>query len=125
MILDTNGLSALAEGNPLLTEAVETADVIGIPVIVLGEYIFGIRQSRNRVEYEQWLAEALPAFQVLSVDSITAEHYAEIRLELKSKGKPIPVNDLWIAALTRQHGSRILSRDSHFDSVPGLKRIPW
>ena len=94
-------------------------------MIVLGEYLFGIRQWRNRLQYEQWLDESLPLFRVLVVDEATAYHYADIRLELKRAGLPIPVNDLWIAALTRQHGSIILSRDSHFDSVPGLKRVTW
>jgi predicted nucleic acid-binding protein len=39
--------------------------------------------------------------------------------------KPIPVNDLWIAALCRQHGHDLLSRDQHFDQVTGLRRISW
>jgi predicted nucleic acid-binding protein len=62
---------------------------------------------------------------VLNVDEETAGHYAEVREELKSKGHPIPANDLWIAALARQHRLPVLSRDEHFDFVPGLKRIDW
>jgi tRNA(fMet)-specific endonuclease VapC len=55
----------------------------------------------------------------------TAMHYAEIILELKRKGKLIPTNDLWIAALCRQHSLSLLSRDRHFDLVAGTKRISW
>ena len=55
----------------------------------------------------------------------TAERYAEIRDGLKRKGRPILANDLWIAALARQHALPLLSRDQHFDSVPGLKRVGW
>jgi predicted nucleic acid-binding protein len=51
--------------------------------------------------------------------------YADIRAELKRAGKPIPTNDLWIAALCRQHNLPLLSRDRHFDQVPGLCRISW
>ncbi len=125
MILDTNGLSAIADGNfalePILLEAAE----IAVPAIVLGEYRYGIRQSRDRARYEAWLAEAISSYRVLVVDNETAEHYADIRDELKRRGRPIPANDLWIAALTRQHALPLLSRDQHFEFVPGLKRIDW
>ena len=90
MILDTNGLSAIAEGNLLLSSIAERADEICLPAIVLGEYLFGIQQSRNRVQYEQWLDESLPLFRVLAVDEATAYHYADIRLELKRAGLPFP-----------------------------------
>ena len=125
MILDTNGLSALADGDSKLEPILRQATRIALPVIVLGEYRYGIRQSRNRVRYEQWLAEAIAGYQVLDVDEGTSGHYAEVREELKRKARPIPANDLWIAALARQHHLPILSRDRHFDFVPGLKRIGW
>ena len=125
MILDTNGLSALADGDLTLEPILRQAAGIALPVIVLGEYRYGIRQSRNRARYEQWLAEAIAGYQVLDVDAGTAEHYAEVREELKRKARPIPANDLWIAALARQHRLPVLSRDRHFDFVPGLKRISW
>jgi predicted nucleic acid-binding protein len=62
---------------------------------------------------------------VLGGDEPTAERYAQIRGELKRIGRPIPSNDLWIAALARQHALPLLSRDQHFDAVPGLKRVGW
>jgi len=62
---------------------------------------------------------------VPAVDRGTADEYAEIRSELKRAGRPIPGNDLWIAALARQHALPLLSRDRHFDLVPGLKRVGW
>lgn len=125
MILDTNGLSAIVEGDlrvePILREATE----IAVPVIVLGEFRYGIRQSRDRARYERWLAESIPSYRVLTADEETAERYAEIRDELKRRGRPIPSNDLWIAALTRQHALPLLSLDQHFDCVAGLERIGW
>ena len=125
MILDTNALSALADGDGALEPILRQASEIAIPVIVLGEYQFGIRQSRNRKPYERWLAEMTAASRVLVVDENTAARYAEVRGELKNSGRPIPSNDLWIAALARQHGLPLLSRDGHFDFVAGLKRIAW
>jgi tRNA(fMet)-specific endonuclease VapC len=62
---------------------------------------------------------------VLDITEPTTQCYAEITLELKQKGKPIPTNDLWIAALCRQHSLPLLSRDRHFDFVAGGRRIDW
>ena len=125
MILDTNGLSALAEGEPDLEPILRKATQIAIPVIVLGEYRYGVQQSRERQRYEQWLVEYLPKFRVLSVDEQTTTSYAAVRVELKRAGTPIPSNDVWIAALCRQHSLALVSRDRHFDLVRGLRRIDW
>jgi predicted nucleic acid-binding protein len=125
VILDTNGLSAIADGDSKLESIVREAVELAVPVIVLGEFRYGIRQSRARMRYEHWLTESLPAYRVLLINEETAEHYADIRDHLKGKGRPIPANDVWIAALTRQHDLPLLSRDQHFDFVPDLKRIGW
>ncbi len=125
MILDTNALSAAAEREPSALEVVARAERLAIPVIVLGEYRLGIAQSRHRVSYENWLREWTAAVSVLDIDDETTHSYAAIGLELKKKGKPIPANDLWIAALCRQYSLPLLSRDRHFDFVSGLRRIDW
>ena len=62
---------------------------------------------------------------VLPIDLDTTFHYASIRNELRQKGRPIPENDLWIAALAIQYGLRIVSRDLHFDEVGGIDRVAW
>jgi predicted nucleic acid-binding protein len=125
MILDTNALSAAADDDPGVVALLARAEQMVLPVIVLGEYRHGIAQSRNRASYESWLAELLPDCVVLDVQEPTTHYYAEISLELKRKGRPIPTNDLWIAALCRQHSLPLLSRDRHFDLVIGIKRIDW
>jgi predicted nucleic acid-binding protein len=125
MIVDTNALSAAADGDPEIIAILARADQMAIPVIVLGEYRYGIAQSRNCATYERWLIGLLQDCFVLDISEPTTQYYAEIVLELKRKGKPIPTNDLWIAALCRQHGLPLLSRDGHFDSVAGLKRVRW
>ena len=125
MILDTNGVSALAEGEPALEPLLRRAAQVAIPVIVLGEYRYGISQSRNHVYYEQWLAEYLPSFRILDVDERTTIFYSAVRGALKKGGTPIPSNDVWIAALCRQHSLPLLSRDRHFDAVSGIIRLDW
>ena len=125
MILDTNALSAYLDRVPDAVEIVSEARELAIPVIVAGEFAFGIAQSRHREMYERSLQRMLDRCTVLNIDVETARHYAAIRLELKSGGKPIPANDVWIAALSRQHANPVMSRDSHFDFVAGLRRRTW
>lgn len=125
MILDTNALSAAADGDVALIAILAHADQMAIPAIVLGEYRYGIAQSRHRASYERWLEGLLQDCLMLDVGEPTSRHYADISVELKRLGKPIPTNDLWIAALCRQHSLALLSRDRHFDAVPGTRRIDW
>ena len=125
MILDTNALSAAADGDPGVAAVLARADQMALPVIVLGEYRHGVAQSRHRASYENWLEELLNDNLVLDIQEATTHYYAEITLELKRQGKPIPTNDIWIAALCRQHSLPLLSRDRHFDLVAGSRRIGW
>ncbi|MBM4045690.1 MAG: type II toxin-antitoxin system VapC family toxin [Planctomycetes bacterium] len=125
MILDTNALSAMAEGD-LAVEALLAGEAIHhLPTIVLGEYRFGLLSSRLRDQLAQWLDGMERSCLVLVVDATTARFYAEVREELRRKATPIPENDLWIAALARQHQLRLVSRDQHFDAVTGLQRLSW
>ena len=125
LILDTNALSAAAEHDPSAMDIVARADRLAVPVIVLGEYRLGIAQSRYRASYETRLRKWSSSVTVMEIDDETTHSYAIIGLELKKKGKPIPTNDLWIAALCRQHSLPLLSRDRHFDLVSGLRRMEW
>ena len=125
MILDTSGLSALAEGEPALDAFLRKAAQVAIPVIVLGEYRYGISHSRYRKQYEQWLGQYLSSFRILDVDERTTVSYRAVRTDLKQAGTPIPSNDVWMAALCRQHTLPLLSRDHHFDAVTGITRLEW
>jgi predicted nucleic acid-binding protein len=123
--LDTNSVSAIADGDGDIDPILRGADEIAIPVIVLGEYRYGTSQSRHRRRYDEFLRALVANSRVLSIDETTAGEYASIRGELKRAGRPIPANDVWIAALARQHAMPLVSRDKHFDSVPNLKRVAW
>ena len=106
-------------------EALRRAGQAAIPAIVLGEFRYGIAQSRHRAAYEAWIEAHLADFDVLAVTGETSLSYAEVRLSLKRSGRPIPANDAWIAALALQHRLPILSRDRHFDDVPNVERRGW
>ena len=125
MILDTNAVSAWAEGIASVEHSLRAASRLVVPTVVLGEFYFGIRQSRYRARYEDWLRRYLPLTDIAMVTRVTADVYAEIWLELKRSGTPIPVNDAWIAALARQHDLPVLSNDSHFDAVKGVQRLAF
>jgi tRNA(fMet)-specific endonuclease VapC len=125
VILDTNALSAVADGEAGAVRIFGQASRVEVPVIALGEYRFGIAQSRRHAEYEEWLGQLIAATGVLPVDQETSGHYARIRGELRGAGQSIPSNDLWIAALTRQHRLPLMSQDRHFDAVRDLQRISW
>ena len=125
MILDTNALSAYLDRTAEAVQIVSEASEIAIPVVVVGEFVHGISQSRHREAYERSLQRMLDRCTVLDIGIETARHYAAIRLELRIAGTPIPANDVWIAALSRQHAMPVMSRGSHFDSVGGLRRRTW
>ena len=125
MILDTNAVSALLDGDPALETVLAGADRHHLPAVTLGEYRYGLKFSRQKRALESLLdtleAESFP----LGVDSVTARLYADIRSELKQVERPIPENDIWIAAIARQHQLPIVSRDEHFDWISGIRRIGW
>ena len=123
--MDTNGLSAVAEGEPGLEPLLRRAGQVAIPAIVLGEYRYRISESRSHIHYEQWLAAYLPSFQILNIDEQTTIFCSAVRYELRKAGTQIPSNDVWIAALCRQHSLPLVSRDRHFDAVSGITRLDW
>jgi predicted nucleic acid-binding protein len=125
LILDTNALSAAAEEHPGVIKFLAVAQQLALPVVVIGEYRYGISQSRHRARYRRWLEALINDCTVLDITDQTTHHYAAISVELRKRGKPIPTNDLWIAALCRQHDLPLLSRDHHFDVVFGIRRLDW
>jgi len=98
------------------------ANIVGISVVVLGEllagFAVGTKERTNRRELDAFLDS--PRVRVYPVDDETTAHYASIYKQLKRKGRPIPTNDLWIAAGCMQQGFRLLSADKHFSEIDGL-----
>lgn len=125
MILDSNAVSALLGGDPALAERLANADRHHLPVIVIGEYRYGLLRSRHRRNLALLLDSLVRESMILRVDETTAQTYAEVRDELRAHGRPIPENDVWIAALARQHDQAVVSRDRHFDAVKGLRVVGW
>ena len=125
MLLDTNALSALAARDEELIKILESAPRLAVTIISAGEYVYGLTQSRHQKELGDWLEAFLARAELLHISRRTLPHYAEVRRQLKNDGTPIPANDCWIAASAKEHRLPIVSRDKHFDTVKGLRRIVW
>ena len=126
MILDTNTVSSLlAGGHDRLNAILQSLARHHLPLAVIAEYQYGLLALERPRRLQSLLRRLEAESAILYPDRATADHYAAIRHELKLRGRPIPENDLWIAALARQHSLEIVSRDSHFDHVEGIRRISW
>jgi tRNA(fMet)-specific endonuclease VapC len=96
-----------------------------VPSTALGELYYGARKSTHAAENLARIEQFAAATQVLSCDAVTAWIYGEIRNHLRLRGRPIPENDLWIAAVAMQHGLTLATRDDHFEAVDDLQRENW
>ncbi len=125
MLLDTNAISAWARGDTALLRALRTDRAWYLPSIALGEYRYGLLKSTRRAELENWLGQIEGACVVLAADATTARHYASLRLASENGAARVPYHDLWIGSLALQHNLDVVSRDAHFDEMPGVRRIGW
>lgn len=124
--VDSNRYSDFCRGVPEVVEVLESAAEIHIPLIVLAEQRAGFANGVNREKNERALTRFLnnDGVFLLAPDEQTTFFYADLYSYLRKKGRPIPTNDLWIAALVLQHGLVLFDRDSDFDSLPQLARLP-
>jgi tRNA(fMet)-specific endonuclease VapC len=125
VLLDTNILIALLAEEALVVRHVQEADAVYVPAIALGELYYGARKSARAAANVQRVGALAAASAVLACDAATAAAYGELKAELRARGAPIPENDLWVAALARQHQLALVSRDSHFGGVPDLEVVTW
>jgi predicted nucleic acid-binding protein len=123
--MDTNIYASFKGGDHRVVEAFRNCDLIGVDITVIAELFSGFslggKEKRNRQELESFLNS--PRVEVLLHDLETAEYYALIVRRLKAKGKPIPTNDIWIAANAMKHGLALYSFDGHFEEIEGLLRL--
>ena len=122
LLLDTNAYAALFRGNEAVAGLVRRAEQVLISSIVAGELLFGFRNGSryeaNARRLDDFLASPYVAF--LPVTLVTADRFARIAAALRRKGRPLPSNDIWIAAHAMESGADLLSFDQHFAHVDGL-----
>lgn len=123
--LDTNTYVGFKRGDETCLEVIRQAEHLLLGTTVLGELLAGFacgeREARNREELRQFLD--CRRVETPAVGMATADAYALLYRTLRRKGRPIPTNDLWIAASCLEHGAVLFSLDAHFDQVDGLRRI--
>ena len=119
ILIDTNAYASFKQGNPKALEIIRHSPFIGLNAIVIGElsagFAVGNRESQNRQELETFLKS--PRVRFFVIDHETTEYYAAIYKELRTKGRPIPTNDLWIAATAVQYKLAIFTYDKHFKTI--------
>lgn len=122
IIIDTNFYTSFKKNDTEAVNALKEAEYIGVSTVILGELLAGFRcgnkERQNRVELDQFLDS--PRVYTIMIDDQTAEFYAQIFSELRQKGRPIPSNDLWLAASALQHGLGLATFDEHFRHISGL-----
>jgi len=127
LLLDTNAISRFFAGDQAVLTALEQADTVYLSIFVLGElwagFYGGSRERENRIVLQRFMDK--PGVQVLIADAETAIFFGRLKHQLAAIGKPIPLNDVWIAAHALQSGALLATFDAHFAPILGLVLYPF
>ena len=122
VLLDTDAYSALKRGHPGVARLVRQSEEVLLSTVVAGELLYGFRNGnrfeRNRSELDEFVAS--PFVTVVPVTLATADRFGRVATALKQAGRPIPTNDIWIAAQAMETGAELISFDRHYECVDGL-----
>jgi len=122
ILLDTSAYSAMMRGHKEVTDRVRRAERVILSAVVAGELLLGFRlgarPKKNLAELEAFLDN--PYVSLMPVTPTTADRFARIAAALRARGRPIPTNDIWIAAHAMETGAELLSFDAHFEAIDGL-----
>jgi tRNA(fMet)-specific endonuclease VapC len=125
LLLDTNIVIPILNSDPQVTELLSRAGAVHVPSIVIGELYYGAARGTRVRENLERLASYAAGVDVLPCTRQTAERYGQIKSRLQSSGRPIPDNDIWIAAVAMQHDLILVTRDAHFGSIEDLRTTTW
>jgi len=127
VLLDTNAYSALRRGDQVVADYVRRSEEVLLSSIVAGELLFGFRNGSRYEENVRALQDflAFPNVRLLPVMWEAADIFGKISAALRRKGRPIPTNDIWIAAHAMEHAADLLSADPHFAYIDGLSWIDF
>ncbi|MDP4200431.1 MAG: type II toxin-antitoxin system VapC family toxin [Bacteroidota bacterium] len=122
LLIDTNAYAAHFRGDARITALFEQAELLVFPFVVVAELLSGFKLGSREAENRKSLFALLDSSDtsILYPDDETSEYYASIFAELRSKGLPIPTNDLWIAALALQRNLPLCTLDKHFSMIGDL-----
>ena len=122
ILLDTSAYVGFKRNVDAVVEIIVNSETIFMSPVVLGELMFGFRNGikfkENMEDRDKFLGNQ--AVKVAPIGHITSDRYSRIAVQLKQKGRPIPTNDIWLAAQTMEHGAEIITTDNHFKNIDGL-----
>mgnify|MGYP001801215340 FL=1 len=124
-LLDTNIIIGLFAGQTTIFNHLQLSDEIFIPSIALGELHYGARKSGRVQQNLERIEEFVADVTIIDCDAATARQYGDVKNRLRVKGRPLPENDIWIAALALQYDLVLATRDAHFQHVEGLQTVRW
>lgn len=124
-IFDTNIIIGFLKNERAIVEKIINEEVINIPVITVGEMLFGANKSDNSEKNLSLYKDFFKCCEIFEITERTSEYYADIKYFLKKSGKPIPENDLWIAAIAKEHDFTLITRDKHFKNIDLIKSEEW
>jgi tRNA(fMet)-specific endonuclease VapC len=124
-LLDTNIVIALFAREAAVMQRLAQMAAVFVPGTVIGELYFGAYNSARLEQNVARVAEFAATASVLWADPATAQRYGQLKADLRALGRPLPENDIWIAALAHQYSLVVVTRDAHFHSVPGLAVETW
>lgn len=125
LLLDTNIVIAFFAQERGISDQMQAAEAFFIPSIVLGELYFGARKSGKVEQNLKQIDELAAKTAILDCNAEVAQQYGQLKANLHRKGRPIPENDIWIAAVAIQHNLTLITRDAHFNQVDDLSITSW
>ena len=123
ILIDTNAYSNLLRGNQAIADTLSQAAEIILSVVVVAELYTGFKGGQKESENRHLLLQFMekPGVRLVPIEQTTATIFSEIKHNLKKKGRPIPINDIWIAAHNIEFGSALMTFDQHFEAIDGLR----
>ncbi len=124
-LLDTNIISALLKGGAAIADNIDKADKVYIPIIAVGELYYGASFSTRFQKNIEDIQKVISRYEVISLNEETTAIYGDIKALLRKKGRPIPENDIWIAAIAIQYNLILITRDQHFNEIEEIETTIW
>ena len=122
ILLDTNAFSAFLVGDEKVLSHIIEADVVYMSIFVIAELLTGFKGGSKETKNSELLNNFLSKSSVTTITATldTSIIFAEIKNSLKKSGHPLPVNDIWIAAHTKETDSLLITYDNHFRFISGI-----
>lgn len=122
-LLDTSVILHVFKQDKVIAARLDTFEEIYVTPVVVGELSYGAYASADPARHIKQIENFLLNCKTAFIDNTTSDIYGKIKAALKRKGKPIPENDIWIAAVAIQHNLPLYTTDKHFAEIESLHQL--